>query len=352
MDSLVMPKQSQKRDYSISCVRLVAMILIVSCHMMQNDDFASDIHGAHIGWAFWFNVGVQMFLFISGYLYGKKNRIDIVEFYKKSFSKLLIDYYVFVFIILIAIHFSPLWDTDSNGIIGLLTFSSTIPGLGHLWFVPTILFCYLLSPILSEVLNAIDKRSNIRFWVEAILVLLIIHVVIKRFFGNFNPAWVNCFVMGMIYSRIEQKGRRSKRAFACLTVVLCLIIIPLQFRIDYWPHEELPSFFANRYIYFQNYGHVFLGIAMVMLIRIIYNRIHFSHEKHYILDWSDKYSYDVYLVHHVFVQSAFACVGFIDNRMLALPLALILTVLSSMIIYYISKQVRNKSIAAIAKLPN
>lgn len=351
MNSFVTQKSDQNRDYSISCARLIAMVFIVSCHMMQKDDFASDIHGAHIGWAFWFNVGVQMFLFISGYLYGKKNRIDTVEFYKKSFPKLLIDYYVFVFIILIAIHFSPLWDTDSNGIIGLLTFSSTIPGLGHLWFVPTILFCYLLSPILSEVLNAIDKRSNIRFWMEAILLLLIIHVVIKRFFGFFNPAWINCFVIGMIYSRIEQKGKRSKRAFACLTVVLCLLIIPLQFRIDYWPHEELPSFFANRYIYFQNYGHVFLGIALVLLIRFIYHRIRYSSEKHHILDWSDKYSYDVYLVHHVFVQSAFACVGFIDNRLIALPLAIILTVLFSMLINWIAKIVRRKSIEAFEKLP-
>ena len=223
MKSPEIKETKKNKDYSISCARFIAMVFIVACHMMQKDDFASDIYGAHIGWAFWFNVGVQMFLFISGYLYGKKNRIDTVEFYKKSFPKLLIDYYVFVFIILIAIHFSPLWDTDSNGIIGLLTFSSTIPGLGHLWFVPTILFCYLLSPILSEILNAIDKRSNIRFWAEAILLLLVIRVVIKRFFGYFNPAWINCFVIGMIFSRIEQKSMKSKRVFACLTAVLSML---------------------------------------------------------------------------------------------------------------------------------
>ena len=82
-----MEKTIQEKDYSISCARLIAMVFIVACHMMQMDGFSSDIKGAHIEWAFWFNVGVQMFLFISGYLYGKKDRIDIVEFYKKNFPK-------------------------------------------------------------------------------------------------------------------------------------------------------------------------------------------------------------------------------------------------------------------------
>ena len=75
------------KDYSISCVRLVAMCFIVACHMMQRDDFATVIFGAHISWAFWFNVGVQMFLFISGFLYGKRDRVDTVSFSKEHFLK-------------------------------------------------------------------------------------------------------------------------------------------------------------------------------------------------------------------------------------------------------------------------
>ena len=63
---------------------------------MQREGFSSWFNGIHIEWAFWFNVGVQMFLFISGFLYGKKDKIEAVGFYKKSFPKLLVDYYVFI----------------------------------------------------------------------------------------------------------------------------------------------------------------------------------------------------------------------------------------------------------------
>ncbi len=318
-------KPFYEKDYSISFVRCVAMIFIVACHMMQRDDFSTDIYGAHIGWAFWFNVGVQMFLFISGYLYGKKKIIDTVAFFKKSFPKLLIDYYIFSFVMLIVIHYSTLLEVDYSGVLALLTFSGTISGLEHLWFIPTILFCYLLTPIFSEIINEIENRHNTRFWIESLLLLLLIHIVTRRLFGTFNPAWINNFVLGIIYSRVEKRERHVNYIFTGVITLLCLIMIPIQFRIDYWPHDELSPIFASQYGSFVNYGHVFLGIATVLLLRNIY--IIFEHRiiKHPILELSDKYSYDVYLVHHVFVQSAFGCVEFIDNRWIALPLATVLT---------------------------
>ncbi len=56
MESFNQTKFVEGKDYTISFVRLIAMIFIVACHMMQRDDFASDINGAHISWAFWFNI--------------------------------------------------------------------------------------------------------------------------------------------------------------------------------------------------------------------------------------------------------------------------------------------------------
>lgn len=339
-------------DYSISFARCVAMIFIVACHMMQRDDFATDINGAHIGWAWWFNVGVQMFLFLSGYLYGKKKKIAIVTFFEKSFQKLLIDYYVFLVVLLTVIHFSPILDVDSDEVFNLITFSGTISGLEHLWFIPTILFCYLLVPIYSEIMNEIEKRSNRRFGIESVLLLMINHVVVRKIFGAFNPVWINNFVLGMIYSRIEKRERRERYIFTSLITLLCLIMIPTQFRIDYWPHSELPPFINSKYGYFCNYGHVFLGIVVILLLRNIYKRFYHKIKRHTILDWSDKYSYDVYLVHHIFIQSPFGCVEFIENRWIALPLATLLTILFSMLLFKASSFVRSNSNKFYRKLPN
>ena len=131
-----------------------------------------------------------------------------------------------------------------------------------------------------------------------------------------------------------------------------MVMIPVQFRLDYWPHGELPRFFSIRYWYFKNYGHVFLGILIVLIIRCLYKKNKGNAKKHPVLDWCDKYSYDVYLVHHVFVQSAFACVIYISNRQIALPLAVLLTVCFAMLLYHVSKWIRTLCIAVFRRLPN
>ena len=47
------------RNYNISVIRGIAVCMIVSCHIFQ---------GLHIELAYWMNVGVQIFLCMSGYL--------------------------------------------------------------------------------------------------------------------------------------------------------------------------------------------------------------------------------------------------------------------------------------------
>lgn len=337
--------QCCEKDYSISCVRFIAMIFIIICHMMQRDNFATTVMGKSIEWAFWFNIGVQMFLFISGYLYGKKNSIDTVLFYKKGFSKILIDYYIFIWIILVVTFFLPLLDVDSDAIVGLLTFSGTVKGLGHLWFVPTILFCYLFTPIFFSVITAFDKKSDIRFWTESILLLLIIQIVMMRLFKSFSPAWINNYVLGMIYSRLEIRGKRNSYLFTMVTFILCIIIIPIQFQLDYWSDAEFTGNVAVLYDYFCSYGHVFAGVFLTIIIRYFFNKI--QKKEHPILKWSDKYSYDVYLTHHVFVFSTFGCVEFISNRWIALPLAVGLTIITAIILYHTSEFVRNRFVGMV-----
>ena len=87
-------------DYSISLIRLIATFFIITCHIMQYLDVEP---------AWWFNVGVQIFLCISGFLYGKRDKIsDDLTFYKKNIIKILVDYYVVIIpVILLFMVFIP-----------------------------------------------------------------------------------------------------------------------------------------------------------------------------------------------------------------------------------------------------
>ena len=80
------------KDYSISFVRCISMIFIILCHVFQYFD-------KEIAW--WLNVGVQLFLFISGWLYSNKKIDNYKKFYLKEFIKILLPYYLYILIITI-----------------------------------------------------------------------------------------------------------------------------------------------------------------------------------------------------------------------------------------------------------
>lgn len=331
-----------QRDYSISFVRFIAMCFIVICHIMQRDNIATQVAGVRIEWAYWFNIGVQMFLFISGYLYGRKENIKPFLFYINSIMKIMVDYYIFILIMIVVMWCSSIVEITTGDILKMLMALGTVSGLEHLWFIPTILFCYLLTPFLIKILNIIDNGNSFFYWVKSILFCILFYIFLDMVVGIFTPEWVICYVLGLLYSRIEKRTYINRQIFTSIVVCFCLIIIPIQIKIDYFKVGGLPQgSYSTYYLNFVNFGHVFLGILMVLILRNVYKNIKVLNKIKNILNWSDKYSYDVYLTHHVFVQSAFACVEYISNRKIAIPLAIILTLLSAMVLYNISNYARN-----------
>lgn len=327
----------KERDYSISFVRFVAMVSIIVCHIMQRDGVASDICGAKVEWCAWFNTGVFMFLFVSGYLYGKK-KIETLPFYYKTALKVLVDYEIFVIsMIVLYIILRPVI-LDLNSILALITVTGVAPGIEHLWFVSCILFCYILTPIFKGLTNALNSVTGWKYWGGVVVLLAVTHFITQN--TLFLPPWINTYLLGMLYAETEIKDKAYRRTFLVATMILCMILLPVRIYFDYYSHIELPFFLQNRYVLLRKYAAAFLGILMVIILRKLYNCKNFGRACY--LDWSDKYSYDVYLTHHVFVQSAFACVEWISNRIIAIPLALVLTIIASMLLHTLSDLARNR----------
>ena len=64
-----------RKDWSISTIRMLAMCSIVACHLCQ-------LYGLPAAWVL--NIGVQVFLMISGWLYGlRPDFSDIRNWYAK-----------------------------------------------------------------------------------------------------------------------------------------------------------------------------------------------------------------------------------------------------------------------------
>ena len=83
-----------KKDFVIQITRIVAMFMIIICHLVQEFDNRYIQMTSQF-----FNVGVFIFILISGYLYGTKKIENPKEWLKNRFFKIMIPVYVFMIFI-------------------------------------------------------------------------------------------------------------------------------------------------------------------------------------------------------------------------------------------------------------
>ena len=171
--------------------------MIISCHILQ-------FFGNGLAW--WLNCGVQLFLGMSGFIYGQKEVVDTYEFIKKRFVRILKEYYICILISLIMYLWFAIEYIDIGGVIDLLFCSGTIEGLGHLWFIGTILFCYILTPGFSKVLDECLKKEKYLSHISILMSLIILHILIERIIPHFQAEWIVCYFFGFIIGREKMKG--------------------------------------------------------------------------------------------------------------------------------------------------
>ena len=70
------------RQAAISAIRLLSLVMIITCHIFQYLD-------NELAW--WFNAGVQIFLCVSGFLFGQRHIDDIRSFLENVFNAMKID---------------------------------------------------------------------------------------------------------------------------------------------------------------------------------------------------------------------------------------------------------------------
>lgn len=313
------------KDYSISFTRAIAMLSIFLCHILQA---YNNILGG------WLDVGVQIFFFLSGYLYGNKIIINIKNFYCKNIFKILIPYYIFITFILIALYIIGQTLTI-NDIINALILKSSIPGTQHLWFIRFILICYLFIPIFQKILNLFEKFNR----KHLLLYILLFVVLIELFFSGFvriTGAWFVCYFGGMAYSKLEKMNLLDK----FLLILIFLFAIFLSFIRIYAYYNLDLSYCIYRYIWC--YQHIFLGITIFIFARTIYLKIQDFLNLKKILLFSDKYSYYFYIVHYSLIVGCFSLIQIITNKLIACISIFVCVSVLSLFLHFLSVQLSKK----------
>ena len=72
---------SKPESAAITHLRVIAMLLIVVCHICQS---------YHTGWEYLLNIGVQIFFLISGVLHGLRGIDNVRSWYCSKFIKVFV----------------------------------------------------------------------------------------------------------------------------------------------------------------------------------------------------------------------------------------------------------------------
>lgn len=319
------------KDYGVSFVRMLSMIMIISCHIFQF--FGNEL-------AYWLNSGVQIFLFISGFLYGQRLKHCDFNFIKRSFKKILVDYYVCIFLCL------GLYALFIPGILPLKELVKmfmcygfgNISSVSHLWFVPIILFCYLITPLLGVIINEQLERIDIKTIVKLVTGIGLIYVLLKLFFSYFTAELVICYCIGLIVGKMKTIYDKWQRTLASFIVPIALLINSIRIYLNYFFEITLEGKMTKvLYESFEQFTRVALGITLFLVFYAIY---HCGMKKmkglHQILEWSDTYSYDIYLGHQTWILGAFSILQTSFPLIIRIILVVVACVLEGGVIHAIS----------------
>ena len=322
-------------DYSISIVRFLATSAIIICHMLQ-------YLNQELMW--WFNVGVQIFLCMSGYLYGRKGLIDNdFKFYKKNLSKILIDYYIVTIPMFIIATIFIVKSFSITSLIRLLFTRVAILGGEHLWYIPYCIICYLITPPLSRFFEK-NKDKNIAL--KFIILSFCIAAIIELFFYFFVAAWIICYLLGYFLGHLSLKGKTKLYNTVCLLVIIFAIASnTVQIVVDYIVEVDFNETSKFYYSKMCKYAHVALGTSLFLILKKIFTAIFKKDLPKPIISfckYSDKYSYDIYLVHQFIILGPLSLMALTPMLPLNIIIILAIIIASAIVVNLISSLLRKR----------
>ena len=271
---------------------------------------------------------VDIFLMLSGfglYYSQKKNKYGYKEHLKKRIPKLLIPY------LFIAIPFEGCRDIifEKQEFLYLikdvlfLTFFKE--GRTWFWYVLLIIFCYIIFPIIFEIIDSSrdDNESSIRvmvFFCISTLIALIMSIEARGYFNNMNIAVLRffSFVFG-IY--IGKKGYDNTRMDykTALFIIASFIMIP-------WASKG--GIIVFRYLLAMFHISVSVFLFCILLEKL---PVKITNSIVKPLGFVGKYTYELYLT-HVAVREIFCHVGYLTCGVKNYALMLLISVILSVIL--------------------
>ena len=201
----------------------------------------------------------------------------------------------------------------------------TIKGISHLWFVSYILFCYIITPYLAAIRDYLSDK-NLLFSIGSVVVIFGVYSIIEILVnGYFRPGMVGCYILGYFTAVLVNRiGTKSLHLCFWISLIPTVISNYIYCHIHYLQGLEMKGTLAH----ITDFSHAFLGYSLTMLLMLVFIKIKGSR----ILKYSDKYSYEIYLVHQLFILSPLTLLTTTNNSIINVSLTILVIFLSGYIL--------------------
>lgn len=314
---------TEKEVDALNCIRWLSTIAIIVCHILQKYNNE---------WAYLFNIGVQIFFFLSGFLYGRKRITDTKAFFIKRFIKIYIPYIIWVGISILFLYLYTQVSIKPSDYFNLLFLRDTITGLRHLWFIKVLFLCYLLLPLIDKLFNRLSLVVNVIF--------LLVGFFGVFFIGNSTFIWCFIYYLGFFC------GRYDKSFLPIILISLTLIL-----GVSFYTDINIKIFSVQSTLVYLLKG--MIATFIFLLSYLLLRNLKFITKISRVL--SNSGGYFIYLTHGLFILGPLSVLEFSNSYSFNIILALSLSILSAWCLYLVSNLIGvkiNKSLKNGARNQN
>lgn len=303
MSELVMSKRQNcrggVRDNTITIVRVAAMLMIIGCHLCNY--LRINILAMVL------NVGVYVFLLISGILYSNRRIDDPCTFLKRRWIKLCVPMYYLILFLLITSRSNPITDTfkalpiyflNLQGIDFLFPIRGIphIKGAEHLWFLTIIMLCYIALIFVKwyETEESWSKKLS------ASIMALLIGLDVILAYKEISLQYFLTFFIGYRIGKCEKTYSKKQYATATLGMLIAMAVRLLG-------RHYMDGTIAYNFI-IVSFTHIVLALWIYRTVRVLSQIVPGFTQKlagNRIVSWLEKYSLFLYMTHYMFIIGPF-----------------------------------------------
>ena len=331
------------RDYTVAFLRVVSMFMIIVCHLGTYYDMS------FIGQ--FFQVGVHIFLFMSGYLYSQKYIKNYFTWMQNRISRIVLPTYVF-FVIIIIINICLgnhsdklsyiLYGTQLEGLSHIVTSVqyAGILGASHTWFVTAILGCYGLLMIIKKCERKSENISRI-----FLVIFIIAGIILGQFYIRID--YFIIYLMGYICGKNVFVEKCSKRclvgkgllSIGCIVLGMGIRLIGIRFFDDtiLYLYYIIPS------------SYIILTVGIFYFIKLM------ERWSSAVLKWTDSkawnhldhISFYVYLTHYMFLVGPYKLLNEFNSCLIGMLIYFIVVFASAEVLSVVSEKLSLKLIKEV-----